>query len=96
MGRSRGGLATKIHMVCDTFGRPLRFILTAGQRHDCLFAKALLEAEAVLADKAYDNTDLHRTIADLKATVVIRSTRSRKVPIPHDQVAQRDRNRIER
>ena len=30
-------------MVCDTFGRPLRFILTAGQRHDSLTAKDLLD-----------------------------------------------------
>ena len=86
-------------MVCDTLGRPLRFILTAGQRHDCLSAKALLQgfdAEAVLADKAYDNNDLRQTIADMKATAVIPSTRSRKVPIPHDEVAYKDRNRIER
>jgi transposase len=86
-------------MVCDTLGRPLRFILTAGQRHDCLSAKALLEgfdAEAVLADKAYDNNDLRQTIADMMATAVIPSTRSRKVPIPHDEVAYKDRNRIER
>jgi transposase len=99
LGRSRGGLTTKIHMVCDTLGRPLRFILTAGQRHDCLSAKALLEgfdAEAVLADKAYDNNDLRQTIADMMATAVIPSTRSRKVPIPHDEVAYKDRNRIER
>ncbi len=99
MGRSRGGLTTKIHMVCDTLGRPLRFILTAGQRHDCLSAKALLDgfqAEAVLADKAYDNNDLRQTIADMKAAAVIPSTRSRKVPIPHDEVAYKDRNRIER
>ncbi|TCS18457.1 DDE family transposase [Caulobacter sp. BK020] len=80
-------------MVCDTLGRPLRFILTAGQRHDCLSAKALLEgfdAEAVLADKAYDNNDLRQTIADMKAAAVIPSTRSRKVPIPHDEVAYKD------
>jgi transposase len=86
-------------MVCDTLGRPLRFILTAGQRHDCLSAKALLvgfDAEAVLADKAYDNNDLRQAIADMKATAVIPSTRSRKVPIPHDEVAYKDRNRIER
>lgn len=99
MGRSRGGLTTKIHMVCDTLGRPLRFILTAGQRHDCLSAKALLDGfrcEAVLADKAYDNNDLRQTIADMEAKVVIPSTRSRKVPIPHDEIAYKDRNRIER
>lgn len=86
-------------MVCDTLGRPLRFILTAGQRHDCLTAKALLdgfEATAVLADKAYDNNDLRQTIADMKAEAVIPSTRSRKAPIPYDQTAYTDRNRIER
>ena len=86
-------------MVCDTLGRPLRFILTAGQRHDCLSAKALLDgfqADAVLADKAYDNNDLRQTIAEMKAQAVIPSTRSRKVPIPHDEIAYKDRNRIER
>ena len=86
-------------MVCDTLGRPLRFILTAGQRHDSLAAKALLDgfnAEAVLADKAYDNNDLRQFIADSQAKAVIPSTRSRKVPIPHDEDAYKDRNRIER
>ena len=86
-------------MVCDTLGRPLRFMLTAGQRHDTLTAKALLagfEAQAVLADKAYDNNDLRKTIAEMDAQAVIPSTRSRKVPIPHDETIYKERNRIER
>ena len=86
-------------MVCDALGRPLRFILTAGQRHDSLPAKALLDgfkAEAVLADKAYDNNDLRQFIADAGAKAVIPSTRSRKVQIPYDEDAYKDRNRIER
>ena len=86
-------------MLCDGLGRPLRFMLTAGQRHDNLTAKALLEgfkAEAVLADRAYDNNDLRKTIADMDAEAVIPSTRSRKVPIPHDQAIYKLRNRIER
>lgn len=33
-GRSRGGLTTKIHMLTDALGRPLRFIVTAGQVND--------------------------------------------------------------
>lgn len=73
-------------MICDSLGRPLRFVLTAGQRHDSLAAKALLdgfEAEAVLADRAYDNSGLRQTIADMDAEAVIPSTRSRKVAIPH-------------
>ena len=86
-------------MVCDTLGRPLRFILTAGQRHDCLSARALLaglDAEVVLAVKAYDNNDLRKTIAEMEGEAVIPSTRSRKVSIPHDKVVYKDRNRIER
>ena len=92
-------MTTKIHMLCDGLGRPLRFRLTAGQRHDNLTAKALLEgfkAEAVLADRAYDNNDMRKTIADMDADAVIPSTRSRKVPIPHDQATYKLRNRIER
>ena len=86
-------------MVCDGQGRPLRFILTAGQRHDCLTADALIEgfkAGAVLADKAYDSNDLRQIIADSGAEAVIPSRRSRKVPIPHNEIAYRDRNLIER
>ncbi len=86
-------------MVCDSLGRPLRFMLTAGQRHDSLTAKALLkgfQAEAVLADRAYDNNALRQTIAEMRAEAVIPSTRSRKLPIPHDRIIYKHRNRIER
>ncbi|MDQ8209216.1 IS5 family transposase, partial [Coraliomargarita sp. SDUM461003] len=33
MGRSKGGLSTKIHMACDGLGYPLGFILTGAERH---------------------------------------------------------------
>ena len=76
MGRSRGGLTTKIHMLCDTLGRPLRFLITPGQANDITAAPDLLkdqEAGAVLADKAYDSNDLRQRIADMKAEAVIPS-----------------------
>ncbi|TKB23533.1 MAG: transposase, partial [Mesorhizobium sp.] len=83
----RGGLTTKIHMLADALGRPLRFILTGGQAHDIVTAAALLDGMkggAVIADKAYDSNDLRRIIADADMLAVIPSKRSRKVPIPHD------------
>jgi transposase len=86
-------------MLTDTLGRPLRFLLAAGQSHDILAAPLLLQgysAEAVLADRAYDSIALRRLIADSGAKAVIPSTRSRSVPIPHDPVIYRYRNRIER
>lgn len=34
MGRSRGGLTTKIHALVDAIGRPILLKLTEGQAHD--------------------------------------------------------------
>jgi len=86
-------------MVCDTLGRPLRFVLAPGQSHDILAAPALLEGftcDAVLADRAYDTNALRSLIANMGAQPVIPSTRSRSTPIPHDRIIYRCRNRIER
>ncbi|MGZ9724484.1 IS5 family transposase [Rhizobium miluonense] len=99
LGRSRGGLTTKIHMLVDALGRPLRFIVTAGQVGDITQAPALLQGQtgdAVLADKAYDSNALRETIKSMGAEAVIPSNRSRKIIIPHDEATYKDRNRIER
>lgn len=72
-------------MLADALGRPLRFIVTAGQASDITQAPALLEGQAgdaVLADKAYDSNALRSLIADMGAEVVIPSKRNRKVFIP--------------
>ena len=86
-------------MLADALGRPLRFIVTAGQVGDITQAPALLEGQtgkAVLADKAYDANALREIIAAMGAEAVIPSNRSRKVIIPHDPIAYINRNRIER
>jgi transposase len=57
LGRSRGGLSTKIHMLADAVGRPMRFVITGGQVNDCTQAERLLEnveTEYVIGDKGYD------------------------------------------
>ena len=77
----------------------MRFILTEGQAHDSTTAADLLNGRAaasVIADKAYDNNALRDLIGTAGAQAVIPSTRSRKIVIPHDRVAYRLRNRIER
>ncbi|WP_097194199.1 hypothetical protein [Blastococcus aggregatus] len=43
MGRSRGGLTTKIHPLADTNCRPLVHVTTAGQRHDSLAFDPLMK-----------------------------------------------------
>ena len=86
-------------MLADALGRPLRFIITAGQVGDITQASALLEGQSgnvVLADKAYDSNALRQVIASIGAEAVIPSNRSRKIIIPHDELAYTHRNRIER
>ena len=54
-------MTTKIHLAVDGQGRPVRFLVTAGQRHDSTQARALLSglrALSVIADKGYDNQEL--------------------------------------
>jgi transposase len=92
-------LTTKIHLLTDALGRPLRFLLTGGEVHESRAAEAMLcgvEGEAVLADKGYDSNAIRETIAAAGMTAVIPSNRSRKTIIPHDEALYRERNRIER
>jgi transposase len=68
LGRSRGGLTTKVHLACEHGQKPLSIVITAGQRGDSPQFQAVLEGIAVprrgrtrprarpgrvLADKAY-------------------------------------------
>ena len=51
LGRSRGGLTCKIHVLCDGEGNPLHFELTAGQAHEAsAFDTVLAGADASLLD----------------------------------------------
>ncbi|WP_432125274.1 IS5 family transposase, partial [Streptomyces sp. C10-9-1] len=44
LGRSRGGLTSKIHLACDAVGRPLAFVLTGGNTNDCTQFTTLMDA----------------------------------------------------
>lgn len=58
IGRTKGGMNTKLHAVTDAIGRPIRFFMTAGQVSDHTGAAALLSslpsAQWLLADRGYD------------------------------------------
>jgi transposase len=70
LGRSRGGLSTKLHLACEQGQRPLSMLLTAGQSGDSPQFAAVLAGirvprqgcgpartrpDRVLADKAYSS-----------------------------------------
>jgi len=57
LGRSKGGVTTKIHVLVDALGQVLKCILMAGNRNDITQGPALVEGVRdanILADKGYD------------------------------------------
>ena len=68
MGRSRGGLTTKIHALVDANGNPITRKLTAGQAHDGRSAADMLhtvgQGQILLADRAYDSDALRSAMDD--------------------------------
>lgn len=99
MGKSRGGLSTKIHAAVDALGNPVRLLLTPGQASEYGQAQALLDGfspGAVLADKGYDSDAFIETIRRLGAEAVIPSRRNRLEPRQLDRHLYKARNLVER
>ncbi|WTE17605.1 IS5 family transposase [Streptomyces anthocyanicus] len=96
LGRSRGGLSTKVHLASDSHARPLAVRVTAGQAGDAPAFEAVMAGirvprrgpgrprsrpDAVLADRAYSS----RAIRNHLRRRGIRSV----IPQPADQVGHR-------
>ena len=100
LGRSRGGLTTKVPALVDALGNPLRLVLGPGQQADCRRAAELLAGASgagnVLPDKAYDTNDIVALVEELGAAVVIPSKKNRFVQRAIDRNLYRDRNKVER
>jgi transposase len=68
MGRSRGGLTTKIHALVDANGLPIRLKLTEGQAHDGRSAADMVDGigpgQILLADRAYDSDGLREALKE--------------------------------
>jgi transposase len=98
IGRSRGGLSTKIHQLVDGKGRPLVIALTPGQAGDSTMLQPLLaqlavarlgpgrprtRPAAVIGDKAYSSRGNRILLRDRGIKAVI--------PQRADQIARRER-----
>lgn len=95
IGRSRGGLSTKIHQLVDGNGLPLVVLLTPGQAGDAPLFDPLMSylrvprpvgrprarPDAVIADKAYSSRAIRRHLRERDITAVI--------PEPADQQGHR-------
>ena len=100
MGRSRGGLTTKIHALVDANGNPIALKLTAGQAHDGKSASDMLDSlgkgQTLLADSAYDSDALRNAMNDRGAWANVKPMPGR-VNIPaFSPFLYRFRNLVER
>src|SRR6201999_3969090 len=65
LGRSRGGLSTKIHLACEQRQKPLAIVVTAGQRGDSpQFAAVLGRIRVPRAGSGHPRTRPDRVLAD--------------------------------
>ena len=100
MGRSRGGLTTKIHALVDANGLPVALKLTAGQAHDGRSATDMLAAigphQILLGDRAYDSNALRDALTARGAWANIKPLARRMDPPAFSQFLYRYRNLVER
>lgn len=99
IGRTKGGLNTKLHAVSDAEGRPIRFFLSAGQVSDYTGALALLDtlpqADWLLADRGHDADWFREALDDKGMKPCIPGRKSRDQTIRHDKRRYKRRHRIE-
>ena len=88
IGRSRGGLRSKMMALVDGLGNLIDFLLMPRQRHDSRGVRALIEGlsfGAFLGDKAFDNHTLRADLHQRSAQALIPPRRNRIVPIYYDR-----------
>ena len=100
MGRSRGGLTSKIHAVVDSSGLPVRIALTTGEAHDNRLAAALLSrlrsGSMLLADRGYDADWIRAFVRGRGAWANIPPKRNRTEALCFSPYLYRARNLVER
>jgi transposase len=100
MGRSRGGLTTKIHALVDAEGLPIALKLTEGQAHDGRSAREMLDGlgdgQILLADRAYDADELRLSLKQRGAWANIKPMPNRKNIPAFSPWLYRFRNLVER
>ncbi len=100
MGRSRGGLTTKVHALVDAAGLPIALKLSEGQAHDGRAAADMFDTvragHILLADRAYDSNALRDSLLKRGAWGNIGLMTKRKHRPAFSAWLYRQRNAVER
>ena len=98
VGRSRGGLTSKVHLLTDALGYPVRFVITGGERNDVTQAPALLppgQGAQVLCDRGYDADWWRERLRVAGHQPVVPGRRNRLIQPAYDEYTYRSRHLIE-
>jgi len=98
IGRTKGGLNTKLHAVVEGSGRLVAFALTAGQVNELKMAPIVLRrmrGVIVVGDKAYDSDKLHELLSKQNCRVCIPTKINRRRRLPFNRQWYRKRHRVE-
>ncbi|MBT7647846.1 MAG: IS5 family transposase, partial [Rhodospirillaceae bacterium] len=99
IGRTKGGLNSKLHAVCDGQGWPIIILLSEGQMSDhkgaFLLLASLPGAKELLGNKGYDSDWFREALAERGITPCIPPRSNRKVQHDYDKTLYRQRHKIE-
>ena len=99
IGRTKGGLNSKLHVAADAMGRPMNMFLSSRHRSDYLGARALLlslpSATVLIVNRGYDADWLRWALADQGIRACIPVRKGRRHTIAHAPTLYRERHRIE-
>ena len=111
LGRSQGGLSTKVHLRAEGGGKLLTLLLTPGQQHEASVFEQLMTQGAVkrtgrgrpkvrphrvVGDKGYSSGAIRRSARRHGIRVTIPRKRNERRRGPFDRLAYRARNLVER
>ena len=98
IGRSKGGMTTKILALTDALGNLVRFVLLPGQRYDTVGVPPLIDGiafDALIADRAFDSNTIVAELDARGAKAVIAQHPRRTKPRALDAEVYKWRHLIE-
>jgi transposase len=99
MGRTKGGLNTKIHALVNARSQAVVIALSGGNQADISLAEELTdclpENSTLIADKAYDSSTLRQTATTKGINTCIPARSNRTTTVPFSATLYRSRHRVE-
>jgi transposase len=98
IGRTKGGINTKLAAIVDAGGRAVALGLAAGQRHDLYAVEPLLRylrRHRVVADKGFDADTFRTKLRRQRTRICIPPKRTRRRPVAFHRGYYRCRHTVE-